>query len=55
MSIEILPPEGETEHLGQLMIFKKRRTSPVRTPHSNARGHIHEPQAGVDVAMVPAE
>ena len=53
MKIELLPPEGEIKHRGQLITFKNA----VRVEF----GHrikmrvvtLHESQAGVDVTKVP--
>ena len=58
MNIEILPPEGKTKYVGQLITFSnavQRSPRRVRLPHQMREGNIHEPQAGADVTNVPTE
>ena len=53
MNIGISPPEGKIKYFGQLVIFKKRSPSRVRTPRPMRVGNLHEPQTGVDVTKTP--
>ena len=53
LNVEILPPEGQIEYIGQITTFEKRSPSRVRPPYQMRVGNLHEAQAGVDVTKTP--